>query len=164
MPLAADAVGPVNMELTGVTYEAAECPAALKAGRIGGAFGGAASKEVTQQCVKVSATALNPTKAALKECAVFGFVLDEQVGGGGWGCVGWSSQDPPPPLKETWPVCEISVRISSGLLPAPASVSLFLSMYVQPKLIPFLYSVFYLFICRAAGRRVGNCQQPRPPL
>jgi hypothetical protein len=109
-PLAANAVGPVNMELTGVTYEAAECPAALKAGRIGGAFGGAASKEVTQQCVKVSATALNPTKAALKECAVFGFVLDEQVG---------PRRASLPPLKETQPVYEISVQISVACFQPP---------------------------------------------
>ena len=78
-PQVAQAVGPVNMELNDWTYETAECPPALKAGRIGGAFGGAASKEVTQQCVKVTATAINPTKSPLKECAVFGFVLDEAV-------------------------------------------------------------------------------------
>lgn len=80
-PPAAQAVGPVNMELKDLTYETAECPPSLKAGRIGGAFGGGASKEVTQQCVKVTATAINPTKSPLKECAVFGFVLDEAVSG-----------------------------------------------------------------------------------
>ncbi len=67
------------MSMVGATYEATECPAELKAGRIGGAFGGSASKQVTQQCVKVTAEITNPAKQTLKDVAVFGFVLDEQV-------------------------------------------------------------------------------------
>jgi hypothetical protein len=67
------------MELSDVQYDAAECPPDLKAGRIGGAFGGTASKEVSQQCVKVSCRVNNPTDKPLKDVAVFGFVLDEKV-------------------------------------------------------------------------------------
>jgi hypothetical protein len=67
------------MALENLTYEATECPPELKAGRIGGAFGGTASKEVNQQCVKVQATITNPNKSVLNDVAVFGFVLDDQV-------------------------------------------------------------------------------------
>lgn len=76
----AEAVGPVNMELSDVEYEAVECPPSLKAGRIGGAFGGSASREVLQQCVKVTCSVTNPTKKSLIDAAVFGFVLDPITG------------------------------------------------------------------------------------
>jgi len=76
----ASAIGPVSMELSNIQYEADTCPPELKAGRIGGSFGGTVSKEVTQQCVKCTATLTNPTKNTLKDIAVFGFVLDEQAG------------------------------------------------------------------------------------
>ena len=78
-PNNAAAVGPISMELSDIKYSSTECPPDLKAGRIGGAFGGAVSKEVQQQCVKVTATAENPSKSPLKNVAVFGFVLDEQA-------------------------------------------------------------------------------------
>lgn len=68
------------MELTDVAYEAVTCPPDLAAGRIGGALGTASRKEIVQQCVRVTATATNPTKQALENVAVFGFVIDEQAG------------------------------------------------------------------------------------
>ncbi len=77
------------MELSDISYDATTCPPELKAGRIGGAFGGSASKEVTQQCVRISATMTNPTKAPLVNVAVFGFVLDELVSGFVNGPVGY---------------------------------------------------------------------------
>jgi len=76
----ASAIGPVSMELSNIEYAADTCPPELKAGRIGGSFGGTVTKEVTQQCVRVTATMTNPTKAPIKDIAVFGFVLDEQAG------------------------------------------------------------------------------------
>ena len=76
----ADAIGPVSMDLSDITYAAVECPPQLKAGRVGGAFGGSASKGVLQQCLEVTATAYNPGKKPLVDAAVFGFVLNKEDG------------------------------------------------------------------------------------
>ena len=80
--LLAQAVGPVNLELDSIQYEETECPPELKAGRIGGAYGGSAAKNVEQACVKVKATVTNDGRGAkpLSRVAVFGFVIDPVTG------------------------------------------------------------------------------------
>jgi hypothetical protein len=68
----------LTIELSNVQYAPADCPPGLDS-RIGGAFGGSVTKQVTQQCVKVSAHAKNPGKSPLSDVSVFGFVIDEEV-------------------------------------------------------------------------------------
>lgn len=75
------AIGPVSMDLDGITYQVLdECPPSLKEGRIGGSLGAGARQSVTQSCVNVKCTVTNPTKKPLKDTAVFGFVVDEASG------------------------------------------------------------------------------------
>lgn len=81
-PSPAVAIGPVNLDLDGLQYEETVCPPELAAGRIGGAFGGSAAKNVEQACVKVTATVDNSGRGAkpLNQVAVFGFVVDPITG------------------------------------------------------------------------------------
>lgn len=79
-PLEASAVGPVSMELQGITYSPVECPANLKEGRIGGSLTSGTRKDVFQQCINVKATTTNPSKKKIKDAGVFGFVSDEAAG------------------------------------------------------------------------------------
>ena len=82
LPRDAEAIGPVNLDLENLKYSEVECPPDLAAGRIGGAFGGTAAKNVNQACVKVTATVQNSGRGAkkLSQVAVFGFVVDPVLG------------------------------------------------------------------------------------
>lgn len=57
----ASAIGPVTMEFDDIKYEPVECPKNF-GGKIGGSFGGSASRDVKQQCIQMTATVTNPTK------------------------------------------------------------------------------------------------------
>ncbi|KAJ1625983.1 hypothetical protein T492DRAFT_1036018 [Pavlovales sp. CCMP2436] len=77
-PQTAEAIGPINVELTIKEYVEVTCPPELAAGRIGGSLGAAASKGVKQRCIRVVVTGLNPSKVGLVDSAVFGRVFNDQ--------------------------------------------------------------------------------------